>query len=331
MNILNELENRLSRGPTPEFEATAGQAAPVAKPRRALLCLNRSSRSGRLGVEAAAGILADGGVELIEVSCDAACDLSPCIVAHRDDIDCVILAGGDGTINAAGRGLVETGLPMGVLPTGTANDFARSIGIPPDIAAAARIIVEGRTHKVDVGDVNGHFFFNVASVGLAAELAKSLTSEGKRRFGRLSYALTAIGVLLQAKPFHATLLLGEKKEMVRTLQIAVGNGRFYGGGNVVAADAAIDDGYLDLYSLEFSRVWRMALMITSFKAGGHGAIQEVRTARGDAFEIVTRRPRSVNADGELVTKTPAVFSQHAGAVKVFVPMACPFTTPQADA
>lgn len=292
-------------------------------PKRALLAVNQFSRLGRMGIGVAGERLRASGMELIEAHWNAAEELGPCIVAHRDKVDCVIVGGGDGTLNAAGGALVETGLPLGVLPLGTANDFARSIGVPEDLDAAARVITVGFTHKVDLGEVNGHSFFNVASVGLGADLAKHLTRDHKRRFGRLSYAISAIRLLLRATPFHATLLIADKKLMVRTLQIAVGNGRYYGGGNVVARDAQIDDGHLDLYSLEFSQVWRMALMIRSFKAGEHGAIREVRTARGETFEIITRRPRPVNADGELVTRTPAVFTQRPSAVTVYVPETCP--------
>ena len=294
--------------------------------RKALLLVNPSSRSGRFGIGAAADRLRAGGITFVETRCESARDLSPCILAHRDTVDCVIVAGGDGTINSAGPALVETRLPMGVLPLGTANDFARSIGVPDDLEAAARVIVDGFEHRVDVGEVNGHLFFNVASVGLAADLAKSLTRDDKRRFGRLSYAMSAARLMLSAKPFHATLLIGGDSVMVRTLQIAVGNGRYYGGGNVVETEARIDDGRLDLYSLEFSKVWRMALMVRSFKRGGHGAVREVRTARGLSFEVVTRKPRSVNADGELVTKTPARFTQKPLAVTVYVPETCPLVT-----
>ena len=121
-----------------------------------------------------------------------------------------------------------------MLPLGTANDFARSVGIPLDLAAAARVICAGHSQRIDAGDVNGHLFFNVASVGLAADLAKAITTERKRRFGRLSYAISAAKLMLEARPFHATILEGEGREkaMVRTMQVAVGNGRFYGGGNV---------------------------------------------------------------------------------------------------
>jgi YegS/Rv2252/BmrU family lipid kinase len=291
-----------------------------------LLCVNRVSRLGSIGVGAAIERFRAAGFSLLEARCESAAELSPCILHHRDQIDCVIIAGGDGTLNAAGRALVATRLPLGLLPTGTANDFARSVGLPSEIEAAAQVIVDGLIHQIDVGDVNGHFFFNVASVGLAADLAKSLTRDHKRRFGRLSYALNAARLLMRATPFHATLLMGDEKVMVRTLQIAVGNGRFYGGGNVIASGARIDDGHLDLYSLEFAQVWRMALMLPSFKSGGHGAVREVRTARGAVFEILTRKPRPVNADGELVTHTPAVFTQRRGSVSVYVPETSPLVT-----
>ncbi len=289
------------------------------KPRRALLLANRFSRSGAGGIGPALDRLRAGGVTLFDGGCDSVAEVTRCILAHRNKVDCVIVSGGDGSLNAAGPGLLATALPLGVLPLGTANDFARSVGLPLEPAAAAAAICEGATRSIDVGEVNGRVFFNVASVGLAADLAQRLTADSKRRFGRLSYALSASHVLMEARPFHATLLLGEQKIMVRTMQIAVGNGRYYGGGNIVASDAQIDDGHLDLYSLEFSQVWRMALMVRSFKTGSHGAVREVRTARGASFEVITRKPRPVNADGELVTQTPARFTQRLQAITVYVP------------
>ena len=311
-------------------EGRAFDSTGPTRPRRALLAVNPKSRNGSRDLGAAAAVLGGFGIDLIRAQCEKGHDLSACILAHRDEVDCVIVGGGDGTINAAGRGLIESGLPLGVLPLGTANDFARSLSIPSDIEAASRVIAEGICHQVDVGDVNGHVFFNVASVGLAADLAKSLTSERKRRFGRFSYAMSAARLLAKAAPFHATLLVGKgetrEKVMVRTLQIAVGNGRYYGGGNVIAVDAQIDDGFLDLYSLEFSQIWRMALMLRTFPSGAHGHMPEVRTARGDSFEVITRKPRPVNADGELVTQTPAVFTQKKLAVSVYVPVTCPLAT-----
>ena len=126
-------------------------------------------------------------------------------------------------------------------------------------------------------------------------------------------------VLLKARPFRATIIGPAGAVRVRTLQIAVGNGRYYGGGMAVERSARIDDHHLDLYSLELKRAWKLALMLPWFRNGVHGAWPEVRTARGTAFEVRTRRPLPVNVDGEIVTTTPARFTMRPRAVAVFVP------------
>src|SRR5690606_31496257 len=187
---------------------------------------------------------------------------------------------------------------------------------------AAEVILAGNIRRIDLGSVNGHAFFNVASIGLSADLARGLDPELKKRFGRLGYAVAAARVLLKARPFTATIReKGEKERVtrVKTFQIAVGNGRHYGGGNVIEANAQIDDGHLDLYSLQLPNVRSLAAMLRSFRAGTHGAWKEVRTARSVEFEIETRKARPVNTDGEIVTSTPARFLVHPQAITVFVP------------
>ncbi|WP_243374985.1 lipid kinase [Microvirga solisilvae] len=287
--------------------------------RRALLIINAKSRSGEAQAQAAIEALESHGIEPVQLECGRREDLSPLIVKHRNEVDCVVVGGGDGTLNAAAFGVIEAGLPLGILPLGTANDLARTLGIPFDLDGAARVIADGQTRKIDLGVVNGEPFFNVASLGLSAELAQKLTRDIKRRFGRLGYALVAMNVLAHAKPFRATIMSETENVRVRTLQIAVGNGRFYGGGNAVEKDAAIDDQHLDLYSLEFERAWKLAFMARSFRHGQHGAWSEVRAIRAKEFDIRTRRPRPINADGEIVTQTPAHFSIRPCAVTVFAP------------
>lgn len=294
------------------------RAAAVGR-RRALVLLNPNARQGKQNVDPVLDHLEDQGVDIKVETGLGADGVSRCIEERREAFDCVIVGGGDGSINAAARGLMATGLPLGILPMGTANDLARTLGLPVDLSAAADVIVAGRTNAIDLGTVNGHPFFNVASLGLSADLARGLTRETKRRWGRLGYAVAASRVLMQARPFTAWISNKDERVRVKTLQVAVGNGRHYGGGNVVEETAAIDDGMLDLYSLELGNVFKLAMMLRSFRSGAHGAWNEVRTKRCVEFDIETRLPRPVNTDGELVTETPAHFKVHREAVTVYVP------------
>ena len=287
--------------------------------RTALLVVNAHSRQGRELLDTAIAELKAHGIEALHREPADREDVSRLIAAEGPGTDLVAVGGGDGTMNAAAEGLVAAGRPLGILPMGTANDLARTLGIPPDIPGAARIIAAGATRRIDLGLVNDHPFFNVASIGLSAELAQELTGEVKRRFGRLGYGLAALRVLARARPFRAVIQSEKEAARVLTLQVAVGNGVYYGGGNAVASTAAIDDQRLDLYSLELRRAWKLALMARSFRTGEHGAWDEVRAVRARAFTIRTRRPRPVNADGEIVTETPARFTIRPKAVTVFAP------------
>lgn len=287
--------------------------------RRALLIVNTKSRSGGEALGLTRDALARRGVEPIHRESDSRETLSPLIVEHAGSVDMIVVAGGDGTINAAARGVLESGKPLGIIPVGTANDLARTLGVPADIEQAADVIAGGRLRRIDVGLVNDVPFFNVASIGLSVELTRELTSEVKRRWGKLGYAVAAARALSKARPFRASIVGADQRVRVFTLQIAVGNGVYYGGGSKIEETAEIDAGELDLYSLEFAKAWRVVLMLRALRSGVHGSWKEVRAMKGEAFEIRTRRPRPVNADGEIVTETPARFSQLRGAVEAFVP------------
>lgn len=287
---------------------------------RALILANPHSRSAGAGVDAAAAELHKAGIDVLRPAWREGEPLSTAIERCGDKADFVVIAGGDGSLNAAAPALIDSGLPLGILPGGTANDLARTLGLPLDMVEAAKVIAAGRIRAIDVGEVNGKPFFNVASLGMSASLADRLTRETKRRWGRLAYALTATEVLIEARRFGAVIRPDEGDEVaVRSLQIAVGNGRHYGGGMIVEETARIDDGRLDLYSLEFRDIWKLPFMAFAFRKGRHGLADDVRTMSGPGFEIRTREPMPVNADGEIVTQTPAVFRVRPGAIRVFVP------------
>jgi diacylglycerol kinase (ATP) len=302
----------------------AGDGGPVerrgaARARSALLVVNAKSRQGAAARDEIEQRLAAHGVASSHRDCDGRDAMSALIAAEGPAHDLVVVGGGDGTLNAAAKGLIEAGRPLGVIPTGTANDLARTLGLPLDIEGAARVAATGRPRRIDLGSVNGEPFFNVASMGLSVEIARRLTSDVKRRFGKLGYAVAAAAALSRARPLRAHIRGDGRDLRMLALQVSVGNGRFYGGGNQVSERAEIDDGRLDVYALKFVKAWRLVLMLRSLRAGEHGAWREIERLTGAEFEVRTRRPRSVNADGEIITQTPARFEVLPGALDVMVP------------
>ncbi len=288
-----------------------------AAPRRALLICNAQARNGGLDLGAVRTILRAGGIEPVEPPPDAECCAA--IRAGAGSVDLVILGGGDGTLNRAAPALVESGLPLAILPLGTANDLARSLDLPLDPLAAARFIPTAAARPVDLGWVNGHYYFNVASVGFSAELAGELTAKSKKTWGVLGYAVAAVRVLRRVRPFTVTIEHDGTVERVTTIQVSVGNGRHYGGGMTVAETAAVDDGKLDFYSLEIDHWWRLIALLPALRRGTHGRAADVRAFHAQEIRLTTRRPRPVNTDGELTTHTPAHFKVVPKILQVFAP------------
>jgi diacylglycerol kinase (ATP) len=292
----------------------------ASRQRYALLVVNEKSRQGHVSANAAVDVLERGGMRLQRESCQGPDELSATILRLAGAVDLVVLGGGDGTLNAAAPALMETGLPFGILPLGTANDLARTLGIPPDVREAAQVIVNGHLRRIDLGEVNGKPFFNVASLGLSVRMTRALTHDVKQRWGKLGYAVATCRALSRMRPFSAEIRHDGHVHTVRTLQISVGNGRHYGGGLTVEEDAEIDDGCLNVYSLEFDRLWKLALIYPVFRSGRHGMWKEVRTISCTEVEIRTWRPQPVNTDGEITTETPARFRVVPKAVAVLAPV-----------
>lgn len=285
----------------------------------ALLLINQRSRKGQTDASRARGLLADHGIQLLQPDEQDSRSYSELIGAYADRVDAVIVGGGDGTLNAAAPGLMQTGLPLGILPLGTANDFARTLGISPRLEQAVKIIADGQLRPVDLGEVNQHLFLNVSSIGFSAQLAHHLTAESKKRWGVAGYALAAFRLLRQSRPFSATLIHQGERTPIKTVQISVGNGRFYGGGMTVEQQAAPDDGLLDVYSLELQQSWQLIALLPYLRRGTHGRWRNVRAFSTTELTIETRRPHDINADGEIVGQTPAHFRLIANALKVYAP------------
>jgi YegS/Rv2252/BmrU family lipid kinase len=286
---------------------------------RALLLVNRHARQGQQRLLEAINYLEKLGFQLVEESTEHPKHLAEVITNYQHQVDLVIVGGGDGTLNAAIDGLVKTQLPLGILPLGTANDLARTLGIPNSLAEACKIIAYGEMRRIDLGWVNGKHFFNVASMGLSVKITQKLTKEIKRRWGIFAYAAIALQVIWESRPFSAEIRMKDQSFRVKTVQIAIGNGRYYGGGMAVVHDATIDDQRLDLYSLEIKHWWQIIPLLPAMRQGRHIRWRGVRALQGQEFEIYTRKPRPINTDGEITTYTPASFRVIPKAVSVLVP------------
>lgn len=286
---------------------------------RALLLVNRHARHGQNRITEAIEQLKKLGFDLQEESMDNPQQLPELIRRYQNRVDLVIIGGGDGTLNAAADALVETQLLLGILPLGTANDLARTLGIPDSLPEACKIIAQGQPRRIDLGWVNGKYFFNVASMGLSVQITERLTKETKRRWGVFAYAITALQALWKARPFRAEIRIEGESIRVKTVQIAVGNGRYYGGGMAVAHDATIDDRRLDLYSLELKHWWQIIALLPAMRGGRHTAFPGVRALRGQKIQVYTSKPRPINTDGEITTYTPADFRVIPQALAVLVP------------
>jgi YegS/Rv2252/BmrU family lipid kinase len=281
--------------------------------------INRHARKGRDTLGLAVDILNDLNFELITVPIKKSEQLVESVHKYSQQVDLVIVGGGDGTLNGVVDSLVEKQLPLGILPLGTANDLARTLGLPLSIPEACQVIAAGYTKKIDLGWVNGKYFFNVASLGLSVDITNNLSKGAKRSLGILAYGFTALQVLGQTRPFRAQIHANGDSIRIKTIQIAVGNGRYYGGGLAIAQDASIDDQRLDLYSLELKSWWQIFPFLWRLPQGQQGLLPWVRTLEAKEIVINTRKSRTINTDGELTVSTPATFRVVPQALGVFVP------------
>jgi diacylglycerol kinase (ATP) len=273
---------------------------------RVFLFVNPHARRGRqLGASVRAALVRRG-LELVEDS-------------HRiAEVDAIVVAGGDGSFARWIGAALELGLPMGLVPLGTFNDLARTLGIPLDVDGACAAIAGARTRTIDVARVNGSYYVNEASIGLSSRIARLQKERDKQRLGFLAIALSVMAAVRHMRPFHATVAHDGRLEQIKTVQLTVANSNHFGG-FITVAGAAIDDGWLDLYSVEIGS-WLEAIRVAAaIAAGKWQGGRAVSTYRAKSFEIGTHRPHRITADGESAGKTPARFQVLRKALAVFVP------------
>jgi diacylglycerol kinase (ATP) len=295
--------------------------------RRAALIVNTRSRSGERTFFEALDRLQEMGVLLgATYAIRDPARLPETVREVMDDgsgYRLLILGGGDGSVSSVVDFLAHHDVTLGLLPLGTANDFARTLGIPSDIEGACDAIANGKVVDVDLGLAGENYYVNVASVGLGVEATRALSPWLKRSAGPLAYPVAAVRAFLNHEPFSARLTFPdgdhEPVEYERLLQVAVGNGRFYGGGMVVAPESGIDDRSLDVYAIELGRHRDLLGVARYLKSGDFIRSESVSQYRTARVLLETEPELPLNIDGEVVARTPQEFSVAQNALHVLVP------------
>lgn len=285
---------------------------------RVLLLLNPKARRGDQFEGELVAAFERSGCEVVREKLDHSDGGAAVMQRCKAQVDCVAVGGGDGTVISTLRGVLACGLPLGIIPLGTFNDLARTLNLPVDPIEAVGVIAAGKRRPIDVGSVGGKYFVNEASIGISTRIARRQTPEVKKKFGFLGIAGTTLTALRYSRPFTVTVRYDGREETFRTLQLTIANSHHFGG-LLTNKDAAVDDGLLDLYSLEIDSWTQVLPLIGPIARHEIAESKYVRTRKATAFEIVTRRPRDVFADGEPATRTPARFEVLPRAVEVFVP------------
>ncbi len=247
-------------------------------------------------------------------------------VSEAGEVDLLIAAGGDGTLNEVVHGLMDLSIDgrpvLGVVPLGTANDFATGCDIPRDLEKALALCLEGKPAAIDVGKANEHWFLNAASAGFGAEVTATTSPDLKRLLGSAAYTVMGAILAINVHQYHGRLTLPDREITGSGPVAIIGNGRQTGGGVQVAPRAFIDDGLLDV--LVIRQIPATALLT---------AARELQQLSSDGeyisywqtpwVEVHPEEVIPVNLDGEPVEFSSVRYEAVSKAIRVILPPNCP--------
>ncbi|HJR58846.1 MAG TPA: diacylglycerol kinase family protein [Vicinamibacterales bacterium] len=284
---------------------------------QALLIVNPSSgrERGEEYTELLSGALRRkyGGIAVVHTEGDGDAE-SAATTAASAGCRRLFVAGGDGTLNEAVNGVATAGalgrVRFGVFPLGTGNDFAAALGIPDDIGQALEVLLEERELPVDVGRVNGRCFLNTSGGGYIAEVSVAVTPQLKSIAGRLAYLIGGAQALLEYQPVRATVSAdpGGFRIGLGLQSFAVCNSRLIGGGRLIAPEAVIDDGLLDVCLIEAMGAVEFIGLARKVAGGDHVNDPRVRYLQASSITIDLERETRLNTDGEVLSARRCEYS-----------------------
>jgi len=294
--------------------------AAIRRDRRAVLLVNTRSRRGRDHFEQVSRWLDAAGFEVLARYGVERPERLPQVLGEALALspDLLVAGGGDGTISETARHLAHRDVALGLLPLGTTNNFARTLGVPLDVNAALALLTDGKVADVDLGEAAGRIFTNLVSIGLSAQVAEHVPHRLKRRLGRVAYPMTALWHLPGHRPFEAVVTAGGDVRRMRTHQLNIANGNSHAG-NPIARDGSADDRLLIAYSL--GRHGRRHLLGATLR---HLLTGRLRTVEGWPFlaasEVLveTTPALPLDIDGEVLGRTPVRVRILPNALRVMV-------------
>jgi diacylglycerol kinase (ATP) len=231
----------------------------------------------------------------------------------------IVVGGGDGSFTTIVGEFAHRESVLGVLPFGTGNSFARTLGIAPDLEAAIEVICNGRAERVDLGIVNDTYFANFATIGLSSLIGRATPAALKKVAGPLAYVLTGLPLIVRNRPFAAEIRAdGGVALAVHTHQLIVANGRYYGV-TPLLPDATIVDGKLSLFTSDGVSRWNVARTFVALYRGDQRRLRNSAYFAAEEIAIEASPAQPLDIDGEALGTTPARFRIDPRALRVMVP------------
>jgi diacylglycerol kinase (ATP) len=233
--------------------------------------------------------------------------------SEASDFDLIVAAGGDGTLNEVVNGIAQGGCDaaLGVLPLGTGNDFARTLGVPNNLDSAIEQIMAGKTRAIDLVRVTSdriRYFVNVSSGGFSGVVDEKLTPEMKRTWGPLAYLRSAAAAFSELRGYATTVVFDDVEGLDLDLyNIVVANGRYVAGGIPIAPEADLVDGLLDIVLIPERGPADLAILAAQILVGKHLSSDGIVFRRAKKIAINSRPGMWFNVDGELIGNEPATF------------------------
>lgn len=234
----------------------------------------------------------------------------------------IFAVGGDGTINEVVNGIVGSKSSLAILPTGSGNDFVRSLYEQYTLEELLMALIEGKDQNIDVMQINEKYFLNITSVGLDADVVYNASYYKKKKFikGDMAYVISLIKTVLGPKGTYAKVMIDGRLVCDESiLLLAAANGSFYGGGIHMVPTAKVNDGLVDICLIRETRLRKLLKLVPSLIKAKHTEAKEVEIYHAKEILIEARDGCRVNIDGEIVSSQKIGMKVIPNGIKVRVP------------